>query len=162
MEPTVNDNLMGLVNHHGFAICFQHSVNNNIEKCRNLSLLLLNLDGFEQINEKFGDQSGDLVLTSLAKILSDCISSQDQVFRYGEEKFTVILNDTDENKIPIIIARIKKAILENALLLEFNVSCSIGSSNYQEEDDLDSLFERAENALYQAEIDTEYEQEFFA
>lgn len=144
---TESDNLTGLANRNGFAVCFQNSVNNHIEKRQQLSLLLLNLDGFEQINKQFGEQSGDLVLTSLAKILSNCISYHDQVFRYGEEKFTVILNDTCPHEIPVIVARIKKAITDNLVLSEFDVSCSIGSANYQEDDDINRLFDRAEEAL---------------
>ncbi|MFT6986819.1 MAG: diguanylate cyclase (GGDEF)-like protein [Psychromonas sp.] len=146
----LKDKLTGLDNQNQFAISFQNSVNHNIEQRRNFSLLVLDLDKFKQINDQFGEQSANLVLTSFAKILSDCIRFRDQVFRYGDEQFTILLNDADEMSIPYIIDRIDKAVMDNSLLLEFNVSCRIGSADYKKNDDLSSLFERAEQDLDQA------------
>ena len=161
-QLAVNDNLTGLANRNEFTISFQNSVRNNMEQCRNFSLLVLNLDGFEEINNTFGQQSGDLVLTSFAKVLSNCIRYRDQVFRYGADEFTVILNDSDKNSMLVIVDRIQKAIVDNSLLSEFSVSCSIGCANYQKNDDLDSLFERAEQALSRAKTESENDLELSA
>lgn len=141
----LKDNLTGLDNHHQFAISFQNSVKHNIEQRRNFSLLVLDLEGFTKINE----ESADLVLTSFAKILSDCIRFRDQVFRYGAYQFTILLNDADEMSIPYIIERIDRAVMGNPLLQEFNVSCRIGSADYQKNESLSNLFDRAEQSLHQ-------------
>ena len=143
----LKDNLTGLDNRHQFAVSFQNSVKHNIEQRRNFSLLVLNLDGFNKINE----DSANLVLTSFAKILSDCIRFRDQVFRYGDYQFTILLNDADEVSVPYIIERIDSAVMNNPLLLEFNVSCRIGCADYQKNDNINSLFERAEQALNQSD-----------
>ena len=146
---TTNDDLTGLADRDQFTVSFKNTVSSNVEKNRTFALLVLTLDGFENINEKFGPQSGNLVLTCFARVLSDCIRYRDQVFRYGGEQFTVLLNDLNRTSVAQIAERIKQEMAENCVLLEFDVSCSIGSANYQSGDDLDSLFERANSGFYQ-------------
>jgi len=145
----LKDSLTGLDNHHQFALSFQNSVKHNIEQRRNFSLLVLDLEGFTKINEESAD-SADLVLTSFAKILSDCIRFRDQIFRYSTYRFTLLLNDADEISVPHIINRIDSAVMGDLLLQEFNVLCRIGSADYQKNDTLVSLFERAEQGLHQS------------
>ncbi|WP_019615220.1 GGDEF domain-containing protein [Psychromonas ossibalaenae] len=149
-DLNLQDDLTGLDNRNQFSISFKNSVKNSQIQCRSFSLLVLELDGFEGINKKFGRQSGDLVLTSFAKILSNYIRYRDQVFRYGGDQFTIILNDAVIASVPQIIERIQQAISESPLLLEFNISCNIGSANFEKNDNLDTLFERADHDLFRA------------
>lgn len=129
---------------------FQNSVKNNLLLRRDFSLLILDLDSFKAVNDTFGHQTGDLVLREFSRVLSDYTRERDQVFRYGGDEFTIILNGAKNASVLKIAARIQKAIVNNRLLSKFNISCSIGSAHYQTDDDLSSLCERADQALYLA------------
>ena len=157
IELALKDNLTGLANHNQLALSFHNSVQQSMEQHSGFALLVLDLDSVKQIKDKFGEQSGDLVLTSFAVILSDCIGYKDQVFRYAGYEFTVLLNDSDNSSVHYIIERIHQAVTDNPILSEFDVSCSIGSANYQQGDNPASLFERAEQALYQSKEKAENE-----
>ena len=145
-----NDQLTGLANRHHFSIAFKNSIRNSISHRRSFALLVLDLDGFKTVNDKLGHQTGDLVLTTFSQVLSDCLRETDQVFRYGGDEFTIILNDAADASVPQIVERIQNQMAANALLSELNISCSIGSARYQTDDNLYSLFERADRALYRA------------
>lgn len=146
----LNDSLTGLANRNQFNLSFKDSVTESQKKQVSFSLLVLDLDGFKRINDEFGHQTGDLVLTTFAQILVDCCRDGDQVFRFGGDEFTVLLNNADKKSARYLSDRIYDAVLSNNLLVQFKVSCSIGTARYQLGDSFNSLFERADLALYRA------------
>lgn len=146
----LNDSLTGLANRNQFDFSFKDSVTESQKKQVSFSLLVLDLDGFKRINDEFGHQTGDLVLTTFAQILVDCCCDGDKVFRFGGDEFTVLLNNADKKSARYLSDRIYDAVLSNNLLVQFKVSCSIGTARYQLGDSFNSLFERADLALYRA------------
>lgn len=141
------DNLTGLSNRQQFVIAFENSVKVSIQKKRNISLLLIELNGLNQINLVHGHKSGDLILSTFASLLSQCIHFSDQVFRYGGDQFSVILNHTEDTSIAKLIAHICDILDSNGIMKEFDIACSVGRADVRDHDDFNSLVERTEQSL---------------
>ena len=146
----LTDNLTGLSNRNHFEIKYQELVTSCLKKKSSFSLLILDLDGFKYVNDQFGHQTGDLVLSDFAKLLLDCCREQDEVFRFGGDEFIILLNDARLEAVPNIAKRIKNHMANCQFLNRFGLSCSIGSALYQKYDEHQQLFGRADEALYRA------------
>ena len=144
------DSLTGLANRNQFEHSFQQLAVTSYKKQTNFSLLIIDLDGFKRVNDKYGHQTGDFVLANFAKLLLQFSSERAQVFRFAGDEFTILINDVDKHFISYFALGIKNAIAKNRSLAKFKLSCSIGSAQFQADDTLDSLFERADKALYRA------------
>lgn len=127
------------------VLSFKNLVKNNIIQHRNFSLLILRLNGLKEVDSEYDA----LIFTNFILMLSDCTRCSDQAFRYGKSMFTLILNDVNAPFVDNITDRIKKSMVNNRLLTDLNVSCSIGNAYYQDDDNFTDLFTRAEQALYQ-------------
>lgn len=148
-QLALKDTLTGLFNRNKFDMAFKEAVSHSQTNAGSFSLLVLDLDGFKQINDTYGHQAGDLVLNTFAQILLGTQPMLEQVFRFGGDEFTILLEGGKEQAISIV-TDIQQAVRENSLLEKFQISCSIGHARYQKGDDMDSLFERADLALYRA------------
>ena len=144
------DSLTGLANRNQFEHCYQQLAVSSYKKQVNLSLLIIDLDGFKRVNDKHGHQTGDLVLANFAQLLLQFSSERAQIFRFAGDEFTILINDADKHFISCFAQEIKHAVARNSSLAKFKLSCSIGSAKFQCHDTLDSLFARADKALYRA------------
>jgi len=120
-----------------------------------LSLIMLDLDRFKNINDNFGHDVGDRVLTEFAKIVSELVRSSDIVTRYGGEEFIIILPQTDLPAAAEFAERIRLQVERHEFsadtALVDKVTVSIGVANYPESaQDLDSLIKCADSAMYEA------------
>ena len=113
-------------------------------------LLVLDLDNFKQVNDKFGHNEGDKVLVAFTQTLIHCMRESDFAFRFGGDEFCCLLPDTQEATIQQIAQRIAGAVAGDAFLSKHQVSCSIGTTISQKQDSPELLFFRADSALYQA------------
>jgi len=124
------------------------------EKLRyELHVLMLDIDNFKMINDKYGHIAGDKILIFLANILKKTLRDGDKVFRYGGEEFVVILNRLDEKKCKQIASRLLTLVSDNQLIYKgetINVTISIGTTVLAPRDTPDSLISRADKALYRA------------
>jgi diguanylate cyclase (GGDEF)-like protein len=118
-----------------------------------LHLLMLDVDDFKQINDKYGHLVGDKVLIFIANLLRRTLRDGDKVFRYGGEEFVIILNRIEASLCRDIAQRIITSISSNKLLYKgdsIRVTVSIGATTYREGDTIDTLIERADRALYKS------------
>jgi len=100
---------------------------------RNLALVILDIDNFKIFNDKFGHQTGDLVLKRLARIITDTIRSIDVVSRYGGEEFCIIMPDTNFDNCQVFIERLRSVIadfrLDSEMFKDNNVvTVSVGGA----------------------------------
>lgn len=118
-----------------------------------LSLLVIDIDWFKRINDTYGHSTGDMVLRQVADTVRSCLRNTDQCFRYGGEEFVVILSKTDAQQAAEISERIRHSV-DNLLLAKgsetIKTSVSIGFAEAQTGDHSQSLFDKADSALYQA------------
>ena len=129
----------------------------NLCKIRNKKLdtriILIDIDDFKYVNDKYGHLAGDKVLMFLAKLISSCLREGDKVFRFGGEEFLVILSRADKETGMKVAKRILNGVRDNTLFYkkhQINITLSIGITDFQVGDSCDSFIDRADKALYSA------------
>ncbi|HRH76889.1 MAG TPA: GGDEF domain-containing protein [Cellvibrionaceae bacterium] len=117
-----------------------------------LSLLVIDIDHFKRVNDTCGHSVGDQVLTHIAAIIKDSLRQTDQTFRFGGEEFVVILCDTQATAAQMVANRIRTNVYSSSPFAgrDIRSSVSIGLAYLAPDDDRDSLFSRADSALYLA------------
>lgn len=121
-----------------------------------LSLLMLDLDHFKQVNDCHGHSAGDEVLKAVATTLKSQLRNVDMVFRYGGEEFLVLLSSTCREAAGMVGERLRHAILELQCLAQghpIELSISLGCATLLPGESVDSLLRRADGALYVAKRD---------
>jgi len=117
-----------------------------------LSMLLIDADHFKHFNDEFGHAFGDDVLRTLAQTASTTIRRSDLLFRYGGEEFVVIASHTNSEGAKLLGERIREAVAGITTIRGRKValSVSVGIAQLASNESADSLFLRADNAMYQA------------
>jgi len=138
-----------------------NEISNNIldkEKKNNsqLSMMIMDIDKFKNINDNYGHTVGDKVISFVADILRKLQRKSDLVCRYGGEEFVMLLPNTSLEDAINVAQRIRKYI-ENSIINtpkneSFKITISIGVSqvNILNEEDIEASLNRADNALYKA------------
>ncbi len=147
------DELTGLANRRRFyeqlgqawSICQQ--LNND------LSVAIIDFDLFKQINDTFGHQTGDRVLSQAAQTIQKTLREEDLAARLGGEEFAILLPGTDLESALYLAEKIRKQIAKSELLTndgaEFHMTVSIGvASLFSGSENADALISRADEALY--------------
>jgi len=150
---SVTDGLTGLFNHRHFWNLLNTELTRVNLHHGHLALVLLDLDDFKKVNDKFGHSVGDLLLQTVANVLSDTVRDTDIVARYGGEEFAVLLPDTDDSgvqqvaeKIRASVEAVRFAIPDTDIVLK--VTVSIGVSAFR--GDRREFFNAADRALYKS------------
>lgn len=122
---------------------------------RPVSLLIIDLDNFKQVNDTFGHQAGDQVLKTFAKILKESCRGQDMVARFGGEEFAIILSQTKIATAHAIAQRIRNRLSKTVFTFDsrqLQMTASIGVATCQQGNSIftANLVKQADRALYQA------------
>lgn len=153
-ELARTDDLTGLANRRVLIERLDEEVERSQRYGNDLSVLLLDLDDFKQVNDRFGHQVGDEVLRNLGALLEEQIRDSDVVGRYGGEEFGAILPQTGVEESLELAERILGQVRRESFESDgnqFSVTCSIGVAEHEESDgDGDDLLRRADEALYRA------------
>ncbi len=118
-----------------------------------LSVIMIDIDHFKQINDKYGHLAGDAVLKGVGTCLKECVRRSDIVFRYGGEEFVAILNTTDLAGAKLLANRIRVAIEKHNFEhdgLNVKITVSAGVSILEHNFEAKDLLNAADQALYQA------------
>ena len=151
---SLTDELTGLPNRRAFLRRLEEEVSRVQRYGSPLSLALLDLDKFKDINDKHGHPAGDEVLRTYAKNVLSLFRHHDLVARYGGEEFAVLLPNTERNGALRALNKVKKRAGEACY--QFNGAVrqlptfSAGLALYQPGETPSALIERADNALYRA------------
>ena len=116
-----------------------------------LSVLMVDIDHFKSINDRFGHATGDEVLKAVAGALKNSLRNIDMVFRYGGEEFLVLLANTSREAAQMVGERLRLAVLGLQYLEEgraLELSVSLGCATMLPGESPDSLQRRADSALY--------------
>jgi len=120
------------------------------------SLLIIDIDFFKKINDTYGHQAGDAALKRVAATIQKSIRATDMLFRYGGEEFVVLIGNTDREKSYLIADRILNSVRQIEMQVSeqsLDLTVSIGMACLNMEDTGESLFERADSAMYCAKND---------
>lgn len=150
-ELSVHDPLTGLKNRRYFAHIFHDECARSLRRREALTLLFLDLDHFKKVNDTHGHHFGDLALQETSNYLKQQCRPYDTVVRWGGEEFIILLRATDEESAINFSERIRIGIQrELNPELPFSLTISIGLAQYQDNDTLEALTDRADKALYHA------------
>ena len=141
-----HDQLTGLYNRTGYDKIFSQV---KLDKC---AYVLLDIDQFKLINDSFGHASGDAALVRVGKALNKYFHSKNaNVFRIGGDEFAVLLEGVSKNYEKAIIEKCNSVNKElEKAFEEFIPTMSFGVAFGEADDNTDTLFKRADEALYQA------------
>ena len=147
------DSLTGLPSRRFFMMQLASELARRQRYGHPLSLLMLDLDHFKQINDQWGHAVGDEALRVFADSVQCCLRTQDMAGRIGGEEFAIFLPETDETVARPVAERIRGK-MEQAKIATADGNCvvtvSIGLTQAEDSDDLESLLRRADKALYAA------------
>lgn len=120
-----------------------------------LSLWMLDIDHFKDVNDTYGHHAGDLALQALARASQQALRDWDILGRVGGEEFAVLLPETQSDQALLVAERLRQAVANASTPLgeghSVDLTVSIGIATAQEDDaDVDALFNRADKALYEA------------
>lgn len=118
-----------------------------------LSMVVIDVDDFKQVNDTYGHAVGDEVLKCIAACIAKCTRATDVVARYGGEEFVMLLSNTDQQGGVLLAERTRQAVIEagcEAQGGEVKVTISLGVSTLKPDEDRAGFFERADQALYHA------------
>lgn len=119
---------------------------------RRFSLLLLDVDGLRDVNDRFGHVVGSKVLVELGRVLKRCVREIDPVFRYGGDEYTLLLPGVDSQSARQVAERIRRSVEHHPFLsregLDVRVTASVGVATYPEHAvTKERLLDRADAAL---------------
>lgn len=115
-----------------------------------LTIILMDIDFFKLINDKYGHLEGDKVLISIAQILKNLTRQTDYVGRWGGEEFLVICPNSNITQGQIVANKLKKYIEEFTFSIDKSITASFGMTSYKEGDNMEKILLRADKALYEA------------
>lgn len=115
-----------------------------------LSISLFDIDHFKQINDRYGHNTGDEVLKSVAHLIQDNIRQMDVLARWGGDEFIIIYPDLALPEALSATEKLRSLVEKKQLIDGISVSCSFGLSQYRSDDQGNSLFQRVDRALYNA------------
>lgn len=153
IQTALKDPLTGTGNRIALESTLEREINLSQRHDQPLSILVIDIDKFKSINDNYGHTAGDCVLKDVARQLTHSCRNTDATYRYGGEEFVIILHNTSTAGALIAAERTRRCI-ENMTTTyndtSLNVTVSVGIATLQQSDDLGSLFDRADRALYQA------------
>ena len=155
-QMSVKDSLTDSFNHRYFQETLYRELTRHERSGQSLTLLMIDIDDFKKINDRWGHPVGDLVLRGLVEELLKGVREMDTVARYGGEEFAVILPETGPDKGYVVADRLRARVASRLFVSPelshpLTVSISIGLATFPEDANAKrSLIERADQALYQA------------
>lgn len=147
------DPLTGVYNRFAMESSFNREIELTKRHQTPLSMIVLDVDFFKQVNDTYGHAIGDCVLKHLTECVKECARTSDMLFRYGGEEFMLLLNNTSRAGTKQLAERILQTVAETPCICKgqsISITVSMGSSSFNQNDTRDSFFERADKALYEA------------
>jgi diguanylate cyclase (GGDEF)-like protein len=157
-DMAIRDGLTRCYNHKYFKMRLDQEIARARRYTVELGLAMLDIDHFKQINDAYGHPAGDAALVHMANLIGLSVRSTDVVARYGGEEFGILLIQAGDAESSIITNRIRERIVAhkfalpatNGEMVQAPVTVSIGVTQFNFEDSLQTFLERADKALYEA------------
>jgi len=144
------DSLTGLHNRRYFYETLGREVDRAQRYQRRLSLVVVDVDGFKEINDRIGHLAGDAVLAEVADRIRQVVRSADIPCRVGGDEFAVIVPEVEVGQARQLVGRIQRAVSAQPIARAGRVRVSAGVADIQANDNPATLFERGDESLYAA------------
>jgi len=150
-HAAITEELTGFYNRGYFYQRLKGAINRAERTDLPLSLLVIDFDHLKCINDSYGHLTGDKALKEISKIIRTCIRKVDIPARYGGDELVIILPETDSIFAFNVAERIRKKVANISFRNNTRLTVSIGVATYPEDTtQYQTLFERADQAMYQA------------
>ncbi len=146
------DGLTGVPNRNRFEEQFAFELSRSKRYGEPLSLAVVDIDYFKNFNDEFGHLVGDEVLIMLAQSIEQNLRESDFFARWGGEEFVILFNNTKLEDALTSAEHFRQIIETLECQNAGNVTASFGLTQYQDNDTLKSMFNRADKALYRAKL----------
>ena len=144
------DGLTGLRNRRWLDDAFARQLARAARVDQPMSVLMIDIDRFKQLNDAHGHAFGDAVLRRVAQTLAGCLRPQDLAARYGGEEFAVLLPGLDPAAAMGVAERLRQAVQADGEASGLPITVSIGLAGRSGAQPLDALLRHADEALYRA------------
>lgn len=148
-EMAITDSLTKLFNHQTIYRKLDEEMKRAKRYETGLSILLMDIDFFKNVNDTFGHQTGDLILVEIANTLKALVRAVDIIGRFGGEEFLVIFPNNNMIKGHNAAERIRRRIEKMDFSNEIKITISGGVAEYKDESIIE-LVEKADKQLYRA------------
>jgi len=151
-DKAYTDELTSIYNRAYFRDAFAKELEKFKRNKVPFSLIFFDIDFFKSFNDTYGHQAGDRVLKELSQLIQKNIRLYDIFARWGGEEFVIILPHTKQEDAITLAEHLRKKVMQNTFLgnKELEVHCSFGVSEVQQNDTLEKLLKRVDDALYKA------------
>ena len=154
-DLAIRDSLTGLYLRRHLLERLTAEISRHLRSDEELSFLMIDLDHFKKYNDKFGHTAGDIVLKTIAMILTDMFNQPGQIVcRYGGEEFCILLPDCSKRKAGQLAEEVRKKIESQTIILrreKTHITVSIGVAAFPRDVlTKEELVQKADSALYEA------------
>jgi diguanylate cyclase (GGDEF)-like protein len=149
-QQAMTDGLTGLANRRALDDAMRRALAAAHRSRQPFAVLMIDVDHFKSVNDRFGHHTGDATLAAFAQRLRAGLRAQDESFRYGGEEFCVLLPQTGADDALMLAERLRQHVALPPSGEMDRLSASTGVAVWQPPDRADDLFGRADRALYRA------------
>ena len=150
------DSLTGLYLRNVFFFLLERLIQEYAKNNKSFSLILIDIDDFKKINDKYGHQTGDLILSRIGKNIIKSIRKTDFPVRYGGDELIIILPETNGEQVDVVISQLHKNLCLgfDTIINGLSVSVSMGVSCFSPSNRVtaNELIYQADKALYKAKL----------
>ncbi|HEX9018983.1 MAG TPA: diguanylate cyclase, partial [Anaerolineaceae bacterium] len=153
-QMAITDSVTLLFTRRHFTTLGRSEVERALRYKRALSVMMVDIDHFKQVNDTYGHNSGDIVLQDVARVTRQALRATDLIGRWGGEEFVIVLPEADSDGAMLIAERIRRMVADTQILLpdaKIQVTISIGVATLKDTCcSLDALVDVADRAMYLA------------
>jgi len=156
-ERAIRDPLTGLYNRRYFNETLQKEVKRSKRYNEPLAFLMIDVNRFKEINDRYSHQTGDEVLQEVGGLLRENVRSADTVVRYGGDEFLVMMPETN-GEAKIVVSRLKEQLKlwnRQSDLLDFPLTLAMGISHWdpKQDEDIEKVLKKSDKMMYRDKIE---------
>ncbi len=152
-ETSITDPMTGIMNRHGITVSVLDAMSLGERYGYPLSIAMVDIDHLRDLNVEHGQEFGDQVLATIAGIIADSLRMPDKVGRFSGQQFLMVLPHTEAEHATAIADRTRSLIADydfDAGGQKVKLTSSVGVTQYQQNEDLESLLSRASSGIDEA------------
>ncbi|RUM71966.1 MAG: hypothetical protein DSZ10_05810 [Sulfurovum sp.] len=150
MYEAYTDELTKIPNRAKFNMYLERVLHESEKKQNENILILIDIDNFKMINDKYGHIVGDVVLKEFSRLVLANIRAKDFFARWGGEEFVLLLEDTSLEHAKGVAEHLRAIVEKHDFEIDHRITCSFGVASAKKGDSAEQLFHHVDNALYQA------------
>jgi diguanylate cyclase (GGDEF)-like protein len=150
-QKATHDSMTGLLNRSTTIMSLERELARSLREGGRVAALLLDLDHFKAINDRYGHHAGDTAIAFAATCMEQSVRQHDYVGRYGGEEFLIVISDCDQDLAMEIAERIRTRMDSEVISVDgrgLEISATLGLAISEHGESSESLLRRADGALY--------------